>query len=191
MDLSNPTPRYHGLDKVISGGQTGADQAGLLAAHHVGLFTGGTAPAGFWTSKGPNYLLAAFGLKDEGTLQTRTKKNVADSDATVILSGDMQSSGTLLTIKYCNELNRRYFPLDIASLQTEFGDTGVPSAQLIDEMGMALCTFVVYRRVRTLNVAGNRERFDDGRTTKISQLILARAFQYLDLEGFLVRDSDL
>jgi Circularly permutated YpsA SLOG family len=191
MDLSKPTPGYHGLDKVISGGQTGADQAGLLAAHKVGLCTGGTAPAGFWTSKGPNYLLSAFGLKDEGTLQTRTKKNVADSDATVILSGDMQSSGTLLTIKYCNELNRRYYPLDIASLQAEFGDTGVPSAHLIDEMGMGLCTFIVFRRVRTLNVAGNRERFDDGRTTKICQLILSRAFQYLDLEGFLVRDTDL
>lgn len=185
------TTRYYGLEKVISGGQTGADQAGLLAAHHVGLLTGGTAPAGFWTSKGPNYLLTAFGLKDEGTLQTRTKKNVADSDATVILSGDMASSGTLLTIKYCNELNKRYYALDIASLQAAFGDTGVPSAQLIDEMGMGLCTFVVHRQVRTLNVAGNRERFDDGRTTKISQLILARAFQYLDLEGFLRRDSDL
>jgi hypothetical protein len=191
MDPSKLPPMYHGLKKVISGGQTGADQAGLLAAHKVGLFTGGTAPAGFLTSNGPNYLLAAFGLKDKGTLQTRTKKNVGDSDATVILSGDMQSSGTLLTIKYCNELNRRYFPLDIAALQAEFGDTRAPFAELIDEMGMDLCTFIIYRRVRILNVAGNRERFDDGRTTKISQLILARAFQYLDLEGFLVRDSDL
>lgn len=191
MDLSKLPPMYHGLEKVISGGQTGADQAGLLAAHQVGLLTGGTAPAGFMTARGPNMLLTAFGLTAEGTLQTRTKRNVADSDATVILSGDMTSSGTLLTVRYCNELNRRYYSLDISSLQAEFGDTGVPSAQLIDEMGMGLCTFIVYRRVRTLNVAGNRERFDDSRTTRISQLILNRAFKYLDLDVLLRRDSDL
>lgn len=35
------------IKKVISGGQTGADQAGLLAARVCGVDVGGTAPKGY------------------------------------------------------------------------------------------------------------------------------------------------
>lgn len=185
------TTQYLGLQKVISGGQTGADQGGLLAAHQVGVLTGGTAPKGFMTSKGPNLLLSAFGLVDKGTLQTRTKQNILDSDATVILSNDMGSAGTVLTIKLCEELRKSYLAIDIDAVSTHFGDTGSLPADLADPLCKALFDFVLKHQVRTLNVAGNRERFDDLRTTKVTKALLLNTFQLLNLEDRLVRDSDL
>src|SRR6266851_2564588 len=48
--------------KVISGGQTGADRAGLDAAAALGLPTGGHAPAGIWTESGADPSLERLGL---------------------------------------------------------------------------------------------------------------------------------
>ncbi len=51
------------ITKIISGGQTGADQAGLMVAHRLGLKRGGTAPPGFMTEEGPKpNFLQAMGL---------------------------------------------------------------------------------------------------------------------------------
>ena len=41
------------LDRIISGGQTGADQAGWRAARACGIPTGGAMPKGFLTEDGP------------------------------------------------------------------------------------------------------------------------------------------
>lgn len=183
--------KYSGLSKIISGGQTGADQGGLIAAFKAGILTGGTAPSGFYTSTGPNYLLSAFGLKDAGTLQTRTKTNIKDADATVICTVDAQSSGSALTRRLCAELGKPMLELDLQAACAAYGDTrGVPG-DLVYALSMSLSTFAIEHQVRTLNVAGNRERFPDGRVHHVTQAIVSHGLQILDLEGFLVRDSDL
>jgi hypothetical protein len=41
------------IEKLISGGQTGADRAGLEAAKALGIATGGTAPKG-WRIENPD-----------------------------------------------------------------------------------------------------------------------------------------
>jgi hypothetical protein len=41
------------LDRVITGGQSGADQAGWRAARAAGIPTGGFMPKGFLTEDGP------------------------------------------------------------------------------------------------------------------------------------------
>ena len=43
------------LKKIISGGQTGIDKIGLIAAAENGFDTGGTAPSGFITENGVDY----------------------------------------------------------------------------------------------------------------------------------------
>jgi Circularly permutated YpsA SLOG family len=48
--------------KIVSGGQTGADQAGLRAARAAGIETGGWAPKGWDTEDGPAPWLEDFGL---------------------------------------------------------------------------------------------------------------------------------
>ena len=53
------------LKKVISGGQTGVDRAGLVAASLSKLETGGTAPQGYRTLDGEDYdLRDIFGLTE-------------------------------------------------------------------------------------------------------------------------------
>jgi hypothetical protein len=50
------------LERVISGGQTGVDQAALRVAKAIGLATGGWAPLGWETEDGPASWLAGYGL---------------------------------------------------------------------------------------------------------------------------------
>ena len=74
--------------KIISGGQTGADQGGLLAARDLGWETGGTAPYNWMTEKGPaEALLRSFGLvagpHDPNTYPIRTALNAKNSDVTI------------------------------------------------------------------------------------------------------------
>lgn len=45
------------LQKVISGGQSGADRAALEAAHAIGIPTGGWAPEGYKTINGNDFSL--------------------------------------------------------------------------------------------------------------------------------------
>ncbi len=45
------------VTRIVSGGQTGADQGALMAAKRLGLSTGGWMPQGFTTEAGtrPDY----------------------------------------------------------------------------------------------------------------------------------------
>lgn len=63
---SSKTSQYnHTLKKVISGGQIGADRAGLEAAFKLGITTGGWAPMGFITYAGKDPELGSkFNLKE-------------------------------------------------------------------------------------------------------------------------------
>jgi len=54
--------RMHSVAKIISGGQTGADQGGLNAGLLLGIETGGTAPPRFMTDAGPYTIPNMFHL---------------------------------------------------------------------------------------------------------------------------------
>jgi len=74
------------VTRVISGGQIGADQAGLSAAKACGIRTGGSAPLGWLTSRGPQKkLLRRYGLKEhyQKGYKARTWANVKNSDGTI------------------------------------------------------------------------------------------------------------
>jgi hypothetical protein len=90
------------LAKIISGGQTGTDQAALRAAHAAGIPTGGYVPRGFLTEDGPNPGLADFGLVEAplASYPARTRLNVALADA-VLWFGDPASPGGKLTLSSC------------------------------------------------------------------------------------------
>lgn len=90
-------------EKIISGGQTGADMGGLLAAKDLGIKTGGWAPKGFRTENGPNFALRTeFKLvaAQSDSYSYRTRLNVAESDFTVIF-GDITSTGSKVTRQCC------------------------------------------------------------------------------------------
>lgn len=88
------------LKRVISGGQTGADRAGLECAKALGLETGGTAPKGYRTDAGPDPTLKDLGLVESFSsgYPIRTSQNVKDSDATVWF-GKTDSPGYKCTLR--------------------------------------------------------------------------------------------
>ena len=96
------------LIKVISGGQTGADQAGLAAAKACGLETGGWAPKGWLTADGEaEELLRSYGLKEHrGGYRSRTWANVKDADATIRLATNFDSPGEKCTLSAVNAYGR-------------------------------------------------------------------------------------
>lgn len=89
------------LRKVISGGQTGVDQAALLAAEACGLEIGGWRPPGRESEAGP--IPARFPLRETPVERSRdapdvprslrTEWNVRDADAVLILSADPRVGG--------------------------------------------------------------------------------------------------
>ena len=74
------------IKKIVSGGQTGADQAALDAAIEYGIPHGGWVPKGRRTEKGR--LPHRYHLKEATTIdyEQRTELNVIDSDSTVIFT---------------------------------------------------------------------------------------------------------
>lgn len=138
---------YEGLHTVISGGQHGADLAGLTTARRFCLKTGGMAPKGFRTQYGPDPELANFGLIESISelYPPRTKYNVENSDATIILSQEMTSAGTALTIKLCILAQKPYHLVHL-------------NEQLEEQFYLAAADFIEHNRVGVLNVAGNHER---------------------------------
>jgi hypothetical protein len=83
------------LTKIITGGQTGVDQAGWRAARAAGIPTGGYMPLGFLTESGPRPEFAEmYGAVETETAdyRERTRVNVGAADATLWL-GTTSSRG--------------------------------------------------------------------------------------------------
>ena len=91
------------IGKIISGGQTGVDQAALRAAKACGIPTGGWAPKGFRTEDGPAPWLADFGLQEHASADypDRTRANVGNAGLTLILvtRESELARGTALTLR--------------------------------------------------------------------------------------------
>lgn len=89
--------------KIISGGQTGVDQAALAIAKLRGIPTGGFAPKGFITTNGPAYFLAEhfWLIESDKGYRGRTIQNVKASDVTIIIAPVDDSPGTITAVKAC------------------------------------------------------------------------------------------
>jgi len=115
------------LQKVISGGQDGADILFLQQAKLAGINTGGTAPKGYRTQTGNKpQLREEYGLEESrssGWLQ-RTEQNVKDSDGTLILVNKVNNitPGSKRTIDFAKKYKKPYLVVspetDIASIDT-------------------------------------------------------------------------
>lgn len=135
------------LERVISGGQTGADQGGWRAARAYGIATGGAMPLGFLTEDGPRPEFAErFGAVELPTdsYKERTRANVRDTEATLWL-GDDHSPGGRTTLDACRVMVRPYL----------IARAGVTKPGQVRD-------WIVAQGIRTLNVAGNRESSSRG-----------------------------
>jgi len=136
------------IKKVISGGQTGADRAGLDAAIECGIPHGGWCPAGRKASDGRIPDRYALEETEESSYPERTKKNIENSDGTVIFFRDGRiSPGCRLTVRLCYEGGKSFLPL---VLDPRVDEDELDQAAVID-------AWVVANGIEVLNVAGSRE----------------------------------
>ncbi len=140
----------HKVSKIISGGQTGADRAGIDVAIALGIDYGGSLPAGRRTEEG--YLPRSYTKMKEVKSRhyyVRTEKNVMDADATLIFTYRRMGSGSALTIKKAEE---HYKPCLHVNLDKQTDDE---AARIVTEWLDSV-------RPYTLNVAGSRESTAQG-----------------------------
>lgn len=184
---------YQGLYRVISGGQTGADQAGLIAAYRSGLQTGGTAPSNFYTEIGSNPILECLGLVSFGDYRRRTIKNVQDSDGTVLLTMTPNSPGSRLTRNEALSQEKPFIEFDTSiavharRLVMNHGEPSAPLRDIYDEMCKPLYGWLIDNNVGVLNVAGNREKTKAMDTTYTVTAILVQTFEMLHAADLLIR----
>lgn len=162
-------PRVGGRDmieKVVSGGQTGVDRAALDAALDAGVACGGWCPRGRRAEDG--VIPARYPLKETPGARyiERTRRNVEDSDGTLIVAPATPGGGTLATLGHARRIGKPVLVVD--------------PAEGLGEAGLAPVTAWLDRhRIRVLNVAGPRESghpgiYDDARDL-VSRLLAASA----------------
>lgn len=143
--------------RIVSGGQTGIDQGALLAALMLNLDFGGWAPRGFITEKGlvPTVMRERMRESESPMYFQRTRYNVQDANATIVIYRDNITPGSWKTISYCEELKKPYARLRI---WTDLSPAGYPKPNVKDlEKAVAKVRNLFEKhRIRTLNIAGSR-----------------------------------
>ncbi len=110
------------IEKVISGGQTGADQAGLRAARTAGIPTGGFMPMGYRTLDGfkPEFeSLYNMVAIDTPSYAERTRLNVMQSDCTIRIAGDFDSPGEKCTKREIRRYAKPHIDFHVSQLNTD------------------------------------------------------------------------
>ncbi|WP_321368243.1 putative molybdenum carrier protein [uncultured Draconibacterium sp.] len=125
--------------KLISGGQTGVDRAVLDACLKYSFPCGGWCPKGRKAEDGK--IPGSYPLQEmkEVEYEVRTRKNVIESDGTLILAPEKLQGGTLLTKHFSLEVNK---PYRIIRPETN------PSK---------LLSWIAINNIRILNIAGPRQ----------------------------------
>jgi len=135
----------HRISKIISGGQTGADRAGLDVAIELGIPYGGAVPSGRRTEDG--HLSSKYEKMTEVRsrhYQVRTEKNVIDADATLLFTGRKVGSGSALTRKVAEKYHK-------ACLHVNLGK------KTDDEAVVEVLQWLDDTKPQVLNIAGSRE----------------------------------
>lgn len=135
---------YHACRRIVSGGQTGADRAALDFAIEHGYPHGGWAPRGREAEDGPIPLKYQLTELTDGGYRQRNKRNVRDSDGTLIVNIGTLDGGTLATQVFAQKLKRPYFLVQL--------DTDTP-----ESVAPHVVEWLRTREISILNVAGPRE----------------------------------
>ena len=145
------------LPRIVSGGQTGADQAALIVAKELGFETGGYASSNFYTETGSNPdVLKSLGLKDSGLHYAgRTRLNAKEADVTVWF-GYEDTAGFVATRREVRNVHKKFL------IAREFSDEWLAAVFLISGC---------------VNIAGNRASHNPG----IVSLVTDRMTRILNL----------
>ena len=142
-------------ERIVSGGQTGVDRGALDAAIELGIPHGGWCPRGRLAEDGTIASRYRLTETESAEYTARTERNVADSDATLILCRWGPRGGTKLTLRVAQRLGKPHLVVDL--------DLPPP----LDEIRR----WIAEHRVGTLNVAGPRESQSPGIQARTAELL--------------------
>ena len=154
-----PEPRRL-CERIVSGGQTGADRGALDFAIKHGYIHGGWAPHGRLAEDG--VIPAKYQLMEiaDGGYRQRTRRNVADSDATLIVNLGELDGGTLATQVFAEKSGKPCLVVQ--------ADSGI-SEGMVD----SVIAWLRLHDVKILNVAGPRESKRPGICRLTSEMLTA------------------
>ena len=135
------------IKKIISGGQTGADQAALDTAVKWNVPHGGWVPKGRLTEAGR--LPDKYNMQEMPTdsYSARTEQNVIDSDGSLIISHGPLTDGSKHTKEMSLKHNKPYLHIDLNEI-----DSSKAAVQVHE--------WITRLNIETLNVAGSRSSND-------------------------------
>ena len=132
------------LERIVSGGQTGADRGALDAALARGFPCGGWCPPDRRAEDGEIPARYPVEPMASGGYRQRTIRNLKEADGTVIFYREEVSGGTGLTLAQCIRHKRPCQLIDLAEVSPG------RAAEILQR-------FVARHDLRVLNVAGPRE----------------------------------
>ena len=151
------------IEKIISGGQTGVDQAGLLIAEELKIPIGGWCPKGGLDENGVCVLNIYPSLRESTTSNPdeRTKLNIRDSDGTLIIIPCLPlhetiQDGTRVTIAEVKLQGKPHLIINLAD-----------SGDAVDKIREWLSR----ENINILNIAGPRESSSPGIHLAASDLL--------------------
>jgi hypothetical protein len=155
---------------IISGGQTGADRAGLDAAYKLRIPTTGYVPLGYLTEQGPDLKLKRYNVVQHKSKEypPRTFDNAKASDVTLIISPKKKSRGTELTLDACMQYDKPHLVID------RFEERDVN----------AVLAFLSYFPHDVINVAGNRESVAPGLHVNAGKFLVTTFSRLLKDKGW-------
>ena len=135
------------LKKIISGGQTGAEQAALDAAIKYSFSHGGWIQKGRKTEDG--ILPYEYKLKElkSGAYPNYTERNVINSDGTLIISHGKLKGGSVLPKKLAKKYNRYFLHIDLNETPAFIAASKINS-------------WIIKHGIEILNVTGSRASKD-------------------------------
>lgn len=164
------------IKKIISGGQTGVDQAALDAAIYCCLPYGGWLPAGRMTENGPLPESYKMEVLPSYSYPERTRRNVDEADVTLIISRGKLSGGSKLTERYALSKNKPCLHVDI---------DGNDMNQVLKKVEGWLHT----HNPAVVNIAGPRASSDSAIYDEAYKLVVAILLKDLSAEDIPLQDN--
>ncbi|MBU0994424.1 MAG: putative molybdenum carrier protein [Proteobacteria bacterium] len=146
------------LKKIISGGQTGADQGALDAALKCDIPHGGWIPKGRLTESGPLSDKYQLNEMPTGSYSERTEKNITEADGTLVLTHGEPKGGSLLTLKLARKHNKPRLHINLNN-------------SISFNAAREISNWIKETNIEILNVAGTRASEDSAIYEKTLNLL--------------------
>jgi hypothetical protein len=150
------------VQRLQSGGQTGADRAACDCAIALGIPLVGWCPQGRRAEDG--VIPACYPLRETDTAEyaVRTRLNVFEADATVLFARGVPTGGSRLTTEIAGAIGRPLLHLDLEQVEHD-----------VEAAAAVVRAWLARHHVGVLNVAGSRESEAPGIYATVRRVLLA------------------